>query len=85
MTDTIPLLQDKRTYKASAAIGQLRRKLGKLTIPAVLRDTPVWAAANQEAGIESRDPRHHCKQTWQTENQIHPFITMFLSGTKTSR
>ena len=31
------------------------------------------AAANQEAGIESRDMRHHCKQQWQTVNQIHQF------------
>ena len=43
------------------------------------------AAANQEARIESRDLQHHCKQTWWSVDQIHPFITMFPSGTKTSR
>ena len=49
----MPLLQDKRTkkstYKASAAIGQLRGKLGKLTIPAVPWDTPVHGS-NQSGG-----------------------------------
>ena len=49
----MPLLQyqkqKKSTYKASAAIGQLRGKLGKLTIPVVLRDTPV-RGGNQSGG-----------------------------------
>ena len=31
------------------------------------------AAANQEAGIESHDMQHHCKQQWQTVNQIRQF------------
>ena len=40
------------------------------------------AAANQEAGIKSRDTRHHCKQIWRTVDQIHLFLPTFPSGTK---
>ena len=45
-----------------------------MTIP---RGSAVYhlyaAAANQEARIESRDMRHHCKQQWRTVDQIRLF------------
>ena len=64
----------------------MRGKLNKLTIPVVPQDTTIYvAAANQEARIESHDPWHHYKQTWQTANQIHPFITTLPCGIMTLR
>ena len=65
---------EKCTYKASATIGCVCRKLVKMTIPRGTAEYCLYtAAANQEAGIESRDMWHHCKQQWQTVNQIHQF------------
>ena len=77
MIGIIPLLQEKTekcTYKASAAIGCVRGKLVKMTIPRGAVGYRLYtAAANQEAKIESCDMRHHCKQQWQTVNQIRQF------------
>ena len=64
---------EKCTYKASAAIGCVRGKLVKMTIPRGTAGYCLYAAANQEAGIKSCDTWHHCKQQWQTVNQIHQF------------
>ena len=75
---TIPLLQDKKLKnvltKLPPPLGCVRGKLVKMTIPQGAVGYHLYAAAaNQEAGIESRDMRHHCKQQWQTVNQIHQF------------
>ena len=62
------------TYKACATIGCVRGKLVEMTIPRGTVGYRLYAAAaNQEAGIKSCDTRHHCKQQWQTVNQIHQF------------
>ena len=62
------------TYKASTAIGCIRRKLVEMTIPRGAAGYHLYAAAaNQEARIESHDMRHRCKQQWQTVNQIRQF------------
>ena len=65
---------EKCTYKASAAIGCIHGKLVKMTIPRGAVGYHLYAAAaNREAGIESHDMRHHCKQQWWTVNQICQF------------
>ena len=65
---------EKCTYKASATIGCIHGKLVKMTIPRGAVGYRLYAAAtNQEARIESHDLWHHCKQQWQTVNQIHQF------------
>ena len=57
-----------------------------MTIPQGTAGYRVYAAAaNQEARVKSRDTRHHCKQTWQTADQIRLSLPMFPSGTKMSR
>ena len=62
------------TYKASAAIGCVPRKLVEMTISRGTVGYHLYtAAANQEARIESHDMWHHCKQQWWTVNQIRQF------------
>ena len=62
------------TYNASAAIGCIRGKLVEMTVPRGAAGYRLYtAAANQEAGIESLDMHHHCKQQWWTVNQIRQF------------
>ena len=62
------------TYKASTTIGCIHGKLVEMTIPQGTAGYCLYAAAaNQEAGSESHVMRHHCKQQWQTVNQIRQF------------
>ena len=50
------------------------RKLVEMTIPRGTAGYCLYAAAaNQEAGIESHDMWHHCKQQWRIVNQIRQF------------
>ena len=73
----IPLLQDKNRnmYLQSLRCHWLCfMKLVEMTIPRGSTGYRLYAAAaNQEAGIESRDTLHHCKQQWRIVNQIRQF------------
>ena len=70
---------EKCTYKAFAAIELRHGKPGKMTIPHGAAGYCLYAAAaNQEAGIESHDTRHHCKQIWWTVDQVHLFLPILL-------